>query len=108
MRRTRVAHQGSETVNLMAVLSGVQRSSQSSAFRGGEVFAFLGGCDLDLRQASMPPGGEAVIECFAMMGGVSVSTRLPGESASQARKRERAEKKAARLAHHENRQLPGK
>lgn len=75
LRRTSALAAHAETVSLLAVLSGVQRSSQSKAFQGGEMFAFMGGCDLDLRQAAMPPGAEAVIDCFAMMGGLEI--RVP-------------------------------
>jgi len=62
----------SDTVNLIAVLSGVERSAGVSNFRGGELIAFMGGCDLDLRQATLPPGGEATLDCFAMMGGLEI------------------------------------
>ena len=70
LRRTEGS--ASDTVNLMAILSGVERSAGMSNFRGGELIAFMGGCDLDLRQATLPPGGEATIDCFAMMGGMEI------------------------------------
>ena len=60
-------------VNAVAVLSGVQRVSNSRHFRGGELTAFMGGCGVDLRQAEIH--GEAVIDVFAMWGGIDI--RVP-------------------------------
>lgn len=61
------------TVSAVAVLSGVNRRVNSPAFRGGELTAFMGGCVIDLRHASID--GEAVIDVFAMWGGIEI--RVP-------------------------------
>lgn len=61
-------------VNAFAVLGGVQQSYNSQNFRGGEVNAIMGGCDIDLRQASIA-GEEAVISTFAFWGGIKL--RVP-------------------------------
>ena len=61
------------TVSAIAVLSGVHRGSNSAAFRGGELTAFMGGCEIDLRRAAI--NGEAVIDVFAMWGGIEI--RVP-------------------------------
>lgn len=61
------------TIDAVAVLSGVNRGSNSSAFQGGELTAFMGGCEIDLRQAAIH--GEAVIDVFAMWGGIEI--RVP-------------------------------
>jgi predicted membrane protein len=58
-----------DTMNIFAVLGGAKRSSMSTRFRGGEVTAFMGGYQIDLRQAIIPPGEEAVLEIFTAMGG---------------------------------------
>ena len=41
-------------------------------FRGGDLTAFMGGCSIDLRAASIPPGEAAVLDVLALMGGVEV------------------------------------
>ena len=58
-------------VNAFAVLGGVQQSNNSQDFRGGESSAIMGGCEIDLRQASIA-GEEAVISTFAMWGGIKI------------------------------------
>jgi predicted membrane protein len=58
-------------LNSFAMLGGTEHHSSASDFRGGEVTAILGGCKVDLRQASIK-GGEAVLDTFAMWGGVEI------------------------------------
>jgi len=60
-------------INAMAILGSVVRGNNSSAFRGGELVAVMGGCELDLRNASID--GEAVLEVFALWGGIEI--RVP-------------------------------
>ena len=60
----------SQTVDVTAILGGVDRGVHTQDFRGGEVTAVMGGCMLDLRKASM--SGEAVINVFAFWGGVTL------------------------------------
>jgi predicted membrane protein len=61
-----------DTMTIFAVLGGAKRSSLSTRFRGGEVTAFMGGFQIDLRQATIPPGEEAVLDIFTVMGGGEV------------------------------------
>jgi len=61
----------SSTVDCFALLGGSHRQSSSQDFRGGSLFAFMGGCELDLRQASIR-GGQATIDAFAMWGGIEI------------------------------------
>ena len=49
--------------------------SRSTDFRGGSASATLGGCDIDLRQASILDGETAVLDALALMGGIEV--RVP-------------------------------
>jgi predicted membrane protein len=60
-----------------AVLSGFQRRINSQDFRGGEATAILGGCQIDLRGASITPPHEPVIQVFALFGGIEI--RVPDD-----------------------------
>lgn len=71
--RPRAAADPKATVTAMAVLGSVVRGSNSPAFRGGELTAVMAGCELDLRHAAID--GEAVIEVFALWGGIEI--RVP-------------------------------
>jgi hypothetical protein len=61
-----------DTMTGFAILGGVERKITSQDFRGGDATAILGGCDIDLRGASIAPGNVAVIDCFAFWGGVEI------------------------------------
>jgi len=58
----------------VAMLSGVKRKITSKDFRGGELTAFMGGCEIDLREAEMKDD-EATLDIVAVMGGVEI--RVP-------------------------------
>ena len=58
------------TVSALAVLAGVNRGNASKTFRGGDLTAVFGGCQIDLRHAAIE--GEAVIDVFAMWGGIEI------------------------------------
>jgi hypothetical protein len=58
-----------DTLSAFAVLSGVKRVNRSARFRGGEVTLFMAGGQVDLRQASIPRGEQAVLDIFVVMGG---------------------------------------
>ena len=62
-----------DTLSALAVLSGVNRGNNSRAFKGGDLTAVMGGCEIDLRQAAIE--GEAVFDVFAMWGGIEI--RVP-------------------------------
>lgn len=76
-RRKAVTAQGgvdtSSTIDAFAVLGGVRRVSSSQNFRGGSAGAIMGGCEIDLLQAAIAEGSEAVIDVFAMWGGVEIA-----------------------------------
>jgi hypothetical protein len=57
--------------NCFAVLGGTKRTNNSRDFRGGEMTAVMGGCEVDLRQADIG-GTEAIIDIFAFWGGVKL------------------------------------
>lgn len=60
---------GTGRVSLFTFLGESKRRSNDNPFRGGDMTAVLGGCVLDLRQASIAPGEEAVIDILAVMAG---------------------------------------
>lgn len=126
---------------LVAVMGGVERTGHWTPAKKTLVVAFMGGAELDLREAALPaegaeigilaiwggvqiivppdvrvdmgglaimgafeqtrgyvadpgPGAPIVrITGFALMGGVEVSVRYPGETARDARRRTREERK---------------
>jgi hypothetical protein len=56
----------------LAIMGGVVRRSNSQTFEGADLTALMGGCEIDLRQASIAPGTEAVIDVFAIWGGIDI------------------------------------
>jgi Cell wall-active antibiotics response LiaF, C-terminal len=63
---------GRETfVHAFAVLGAQERTVGAAEFRGADLVAFMGGCKLDLRQATMA-GEEAVVDVLALMGGIDI------------------------------------
>jgi len=65
---------GDVTFSDSAFLSGIERKVDSSPFRRAEAEAFMGGIDLDFRNATME-GDEATLDVTAVMGGVTI--RVP-------------------------------
>ena len=57
-------------VDIVAVLGGFERRVSTQDFRGGEITAVMGGCALDLRDASIVK--EAVINIFTVWGGINI------------------------------------
>jgi hypothetical protein len=58
--------------SLFAMLSSSKRRWGKSIFRGADTTAFMGGCELDLREALMSTGELAVVDVFVVMGGVTI------------------------------------
>lgn len=67
-------HEGGR-VNLIAVLGETRRASNDRPFRGGEMTAVMGGCNLDLRHATLPAGVEARLNLLGLMAGHEI--RVP-------------------------------
>ncbi len=59
------------TISAVAILGGVERSVGTQNFRGGELTAFMGGCEIDLRDAEIEEE-EAVLNIFAFWGGIEI------------------------------------
>lgn len=77
-RRASVAREAAEvgavdksTVNAFAFMGGNGVKVASQQFTGGEVVAVMGGCAIDLRGA-VAAGGEAVLDVFAIWGGIEI------------------------------------
>jgi hypothetical protein len=56
----------------LAVMSGAALRSNSQAFEGADLTAIMGGCEIDLRDASIAPNTQAVIDVFAFWGGIDL------------------------------------
>lgn len=63
---------GHSSFSALAIMGGVARRSSSQAFKGADLTAVMGGCEIDLRQASIAPGTEAIIDVFAFWGGIDI------------------------------------
>jgi predicted membrane protein len=63
----------SAVISAFAFMAGVKRQSSALAFRGGDASAIMGGVELDLRNAKIADGEEAVIDTFAFWGGVEIA-----------------------------------
>ncbi len=61
----------SRAFDIVAIMGGGQRVIGSRDFQGGNATAIMGGCEVDLRGASIS-GEAAVINTFAIMGGVDI------------------------------------
>lgn len=64
------APENEEFLDMTTILGGFQRRVTTRNLRGGEITAIMGGCELDMRSASID--GEAVIQIFAVMGGITI------------------------------------
>ena len=63
-------------VNVTAILGGSKTVNASPDFQGGQALAVMGGCEVDLRKATIGQEG-AVLDVFAFWGGVVL--RVPEE-----------------------------
>jgi predicted membrane protein len=62
---------GSARLSAFAMLGGSEHKSNAADFQGGDVSAILGGCKIDLRKADVKTG-PAVLDVFAMWGGIEI------------------------------------
>jgi hypothetical protein len=73
-RRDRpAAPAGSHAANLFTVMGRGVHVAPAETLHGGEVTTLMGGSHLDLRQAVLEPGSEAVVDILGWMGRVDVS-----------------------------------
>ena len=69
-KQARVAAEAADLISGVAILGGFKRTPRTKNFRGGELTAVMGGCEIDLRNAEI--NGDAVIDVFVMWGGIDV------------------------------------
>ncbi len=71
-RRLEEGDAESDEFSIATVFGGRERASGAASLRRGRVIACCGGVDLDLREATLAPGGaELLVQAF--MGGVQVT-----------------------------------
>jgi predicted membrane protein len=63
--------------HLFAVFGGSTRKYDGQPFEGAYMTAVMGGCELDLRRATMAAGQERSVVVFALMGGHGI--KVPAE-----------------------------
>jgi hypothetical protein len=63
---------GAEQAKVFAMMGGDRRALVTDRFRGADITTLMGGANLDLTQARIPPGEEAVLDVFTMMGGATL------------------------------------
>lgn len=61
------------TFSAFALWAGVKRQTTSDEFRGGDATAIMGGVEIDLRNAKVRDGEQAVIDAFALWGAVEIT-----------------------------------
>ena len=71
-RRPDQSGDGQSTFSSLAIMGGCAQRNNSQTFQGADLTAIMGGCEIDLRQASIPPNTEAVIDVFAFWGGIDL------------------------------------
>jgi predicted membrane protein len=64
-------------LDLAQFMGGTKTVVTTTDFKGGQATAVMGGCEIDLRHASMPEGRPAVLDTFAFWGGIEI--RVPDD-----------------------------
>jgi len=70
-RRKKDTPRSDSLLDIFVVLGGKNDQIESEKFEGGDIFCFMGGCELDLRDAKIKES-EAVLNIRAIMGGVEL------------------------------------
>lgn len=64
-------------LDMLQFMGGTKTVVTTQDFKGGQATAVMGGCEIDLRHASMPEGRPAVLDTFAFWGGIEI--RVPDD-----------------------------
>jgi hypothetical protein len=62
----------SDHVSMFGMMGGSKQRVSGVIFRSGDMTSFMGGCELDLREALLGADGTAYVEVFALMGGAHI------------------------------------
>ncbi len=68
----RMAPSSSDNFNLSFIFGGGEHRFASDQFKGGKLFAFMGGGTIDLRDADIQIDDYVVIDLLAFMGGIDI------------------------------------
>lgn len=60
----------SDVIDITAVFGGIKKKILSKNFKGGDVVAVMGGCEIDLTQADFQQ--KVMLDTFAMFGGIKL------------------------------------
>jgi predicted membrane protein len=73
----------SSALDMIQFMGGTKTMVTSPDFKGGQATAVMGGCEIDLRHASMPEGRAVVLDTFAFWGGIEIKVPEDWEVISQ-------------------------
>jgi hypothetical protein len=77
LRPAGVPKDPSSALDIIQFMGGTKTIVTTADFKGGQATAVMGGCEIDLRHASMPDGRAAVLDTFAFWGGIEI--RVPDD-----------------------------
>jgi predicted membrane protein len=78
-----VPREPSSAIDLLQFMGGTKTVVTTADFKGGQATAVMGGCEIDLRRASMPDGRAVVLDTFAFWGGIEIKVPDDWEVVSQ-------------------------
>jgi len=83
LRPPTVPRDSSSALDIVQFMGGTKTVVTTPDFKGGQATAVMGGCEIDLRHASMPEGRPALLDTFAFWGGIEVKVPDDWEVVSQ-------------------------
>jgi predicted membrane protein len=83
LRPPGVPRDSSSALDVVQFMGGTKTVVTTSDFKGGQATAVMGGCEIDLRHASMPEGRPALLDTFAFWGGIEIKVPDEWEVVSQ-------------------------
>jgi hypothetical protein len=83
LRPPGVPRESSSALDIVQFMGGTKTVITTPDFKGGQATAVMGGCEIDLRRASMPEGRPALLDTFAFWGGIEIKVPDDWEIVSQ-------------------------